>query len=96
MTKEEIKKSLLLCSDPDLSCKDCLYHSEYVRCNEALSADARDLIIKQEQEIEQLKEEKKQAQIDVLNKLKTNLLKSDDFMDICSWHIDKIIKEVEK
>lgn len=55
MTNEEIKKSLLLCSDLDLSCKECLYHSEYVRCKEALSADARDLIIKQEQEIAQLK-----------------------------------------
>lgn len=61
-TNEEIKKSLLLCSDLDLSCKDCLYHSEYVRCNEALSADARDLIIKQEQEIAQLKDEIKQLQ----------------------------------
>lgn len=38
----------------------------------------------------------KQAQTDVLNKLKTNLSKSDDFMDICSWHIDKLIKEVEQ
>lgn len=38
----------------------------------------------------------KQAKIDVLNKLKTNLSKSDDFMDICSWHIDKLIKEEEK
>lgn len=37
----------------------------------------------------------KQAQIDILNKAKTNLSKSDDFMDICSWHIDKIIEEVE-
>lgn len=37
----------------------------------------------------------KQAQTDVLNKLKTNLSKSDDFMDICSWHIDKLIKEVQ-
>lgn len=38
----------------------------------------------------------RQAQTDVLNKLKTNLSKSDDFMDICSWHIDKLIKEVGK
>ena len=38
---------------------------------------------------------RKQAQTDVLNKLKTNLSKSDDFVDICSWHIDKLIKEVE-
>lgn len=38
----------------------------------------------------------KQAQIDILNKAKTNLSKSDDFMDICSWHIDKIIEEIEK
>ncbi len=51
MNNEEIKQSLLACSDLDLSCKDCPYHSNYVRCNEALSADARELIIKQEQEI---------------------------------------------
>ena len=43
----------------------------------------------------EIKEQIKQAQIDILNKAKTNLSKSDDFMDICSWHIDKLIKEVE-
>lgn len=57
INNEEIKKSLLLCSDLDLSCKDCMYHSNYVRCNEALSADARELIIEQENEIAQLKAE---------------------------------------
>ena len=43
----------------------------------------------------EIKAQIKQAQIDILNKAKTNLSKSDDFMDICSWHIDKIIEEVE-
>lgn len=36
----------------------------------------------------------KQAQIDVLNRAKTKLSMSNDFVDICSWHIDKLIKEV--
>lgn len=62
MTNEEIKQSLLTCSDLDFSCTDCPYHSNYVRCNEALSADALDLIIKQEQEIEQLKDKIKQLE----------------------------------
>lgn len=44
----------------------------------------------------EIKAQIKQAQIDILNKAKTNLSKSDDFMDICSWHIDKIIEEIEK
>lgn len=37
----------------------------------------------------------KQAQIDVLNRAKTKLSMSNDFVDICSWHIDKLIKEVQ-
>ena len=46
--------------------------------------------------LQEIKAQIKQAQIDILNKAKTNLSKSDDFMDICSWHIDKIIEEIEK
>ncbi len=38
----------------------------------------------------------KQAQIDVLNKLKTNMIKDGIFVEICNWHINKLIKEVNE
>lgn len=56
MTNEEIKKGLEICADNynHNSCCGCPYNS--VRhCNDALENDARELIIKQEQEIAQLK-----------------------------------------
>ena len=99
MTKEDIKKALECCSNPSISyCKDCPYanYGEFDCCNGKMCKDALDLIIEQEREIERLKAEVKQAQIDILNKAKTNLSKSDDFVDIYSWHIDKIIEEIEK
>ena len=57
MTNEEIKKGYLICNDPDLSCKDCPYNDNYVKCSETLRADARELIVEQEQEIERLKDD---------------------------------------
>lgn len=86
MTKDEIEKALETCILG--YCTGCPYDGCDGDCRDELHKDVLALITEQE-------EEKKQVQIDVLNKLKTNLLKSDDFMDICSWHIDKIIKEVE-
>lgn len=56
MTNEEIKKGLEICCDDNYNyrCCGCPYNS--VRhCNDALENDARELIIKQEQEIERLK-----------------------------------------
>lgn len=56
----------------------------------------RDKIVENIQtEIDDYKQSIKQAKIDVLNEVKTNISKSDDFMDICSYHIDKLIKEIE-
>lgn len=58
MTNEEIKKGLEICCDDNYNyrCCGCPYNS--VRhCNDALENDARELIIKQEQEIAQLKTE---------------------------------------
>ena len=65
--------------------------------------DAYKIITEQEKEIERLKEEKKQAQIDVLNKLK-KYLHTEDFdtpderwkpeSEFCAI-IDKLIKEIE-
>ena len=58
MTNEQIKKALEKCVDNynHNSCCGCPYNS--VRhCNDALENDARELIIKQEQEIARLKAE---------------------------------------
>lgn len=60
MSNEEIKKGYLICNDPDLSCKDCPYNDNYVKCSETLRTDARELIVEQEQEIARLKDENKQ------------------------------------
>lgn len=80
MTNEEMKKSLMICADLYLSCEDCPYHDDYANCSNVLKNDVRDLIVKQEQEINQLKTEctllddelrnARQETIDVLNKLK--------------------------
>ena len=52
----------------------------------------------QEREIERLKAEKKQAQIDVLNELKTHSYYDDDYMDsyVFVSDIDELIEEIEK
>lgn len=67
MTNEEIKKGLEICCDDNYNyrCCGCPYNS--VRhCNNALGNDARELIIKQEQEIERLKaQQRKIVFIDV-------------------------------
>ena len=69
MTKEDIKKALEICADDCYSCDDCPY-DDVINCGNTLKNDVYELIIKQEREIERLKAEVKQAQIDVLNKLK--------------------------
>lgn len=98
MTKDVIKKSLETCADLDLSCEDCPYHHDFVKCSDALKTDARELIIEQENEIERLKGEKKEAQIDVLNKVKDLMDKYYVFEDVSSYFIDdfkELIKEVQ-
>lgn len=57
MTNEEIKRGYMICNDPNLSCKDCPYNDNYIKCSETLRADARELIVEQEKEIEQLKDD---------------------------------------
>lgn len=44
----------------------------------------------------ELKQQVKQAQIDVLNKLQTNMVEDGIFVEICNWHINKLIEEVQK
>lgn len=55
MNKDDIKKALKFCADSN-DCDDCPY--DVVRsCSDRLKLDARELIIKQENEIEKLKAE---------------------------------------
>ena len=106
MTKEDIKKALEFCTELELPCEECPYDN--VRnCSDTLKLDARKLIIAQKNEIEQLKAEKKQAQVDTINtiveycenpnhwnELKDCKLwggKSDDLRDF----FNRIFKEIE-
>lgn len=52
MNKDEIKKSLAVCVGA--SCEGCAYHDD-LTCIDTLKTDARKCIIKQENEIAQLK-----------------------------------------
>ena len=54
MNSEDIKDALVVCANN--SCSGCLYY-EFPNCYDKLKLDARDLIIKQEHEIEQLKDD---------------------------------------
>ena len=56
MTNEEIKKSLQTCAD-GFACEGCPYDDNFGKCVVKLKEDTRELIIKQEQEIAQLKAE---------------------------------------
>ena len=100
MTQDEIKKALECCAKSygdDIHCSDCPYYTLTPRaccetfCQDVLCKDALTLITEQEIEIERLKEEKKQAQIDVLNKLK----KCDVYGAVPLKYFDELIKEVQ-
>ena len=83
MTQDEIKKGL-----------------EYAAkvTGNGVFAGAYKIITEQEIEIERLKEEKKQAQIDVLNKLKTKkyyVWGCGELLHITEDDIDELIKEIE-
>lgn len=125
MTKDDIKKVLALCVDS--ICDDCPY-ADTKDCYNQIKLDARDLIIKQESEIEKLKaenirlttklgqvllsidtvkemntmcsidEQRKQAQIDVLNELKTRSYYDDNYMEgyVFVSDIDELIEEIGK
>ena len=123
MTKDEIKKALEICADISIPCNDCPYDA-VGNCTDTLCADALELIIEQEKEIErlrttlgqcntelnsaleslksqcreigELKAGTKQAQIDVLNKVKERAvgLAAIETYHICNL-IDKLIKEVQ-
>ena len=55
MNKDDIKKALEFCADA-FPCEGCAYYDD-LTCSDTLKTDARELIIKQEQEIEKLKAE---------------------------------------
>lgn len=86
MNKDEIKKALLYCQDYDCdSCIDCPYYARSEECTDDILKDALNLITEQEKDYSKLQEmfanyqlasdkeiraQVKQAQIDVLNKVK--------------------------
>ena len=65
-TIQDIKKALEICSE-DNGCRECPYY-DYRYCDKALLKDALALITEQNQKYQD--REIKQAQIDVLKKLK--------------------------
>lgn len=98
MTNEDIKKALELCTN-DEDCEKCPYCDS--GCTRRLRKDSFALIIEQDVEIERLKAEVKQAQIDVLNKAKENAIEINsrefgrmEFVGVDA--IDELIKEIEK
>lgn len=106
MTKEDIKKAYEICA----SANDCSSCNDCPDCANCASAAAFNLITEQEKEIERLKEEKKQAQIDVLNRVMTYIndkieAEYGDMSDSVEYltiniddfddFIDELIKEVE-
>lgn len=54
MTNEEVKKALKICG-ATFPCEGCPYDDNFGKCVVKLKEDARELIIKQENEIAQLK-----------------------------------------
>lgn len=54
MTKEDIKEALEACTDINIPCGNCPYNG-VGNCYDSVKNDARELIIAQESEIEQLR-----------------------------------------
>ena len=79
MTNDEIKKALETCADISIPCNDCPYDA-VGNCTDTLCADALELIIEQEKEIERLKEavEKLTEMLNKTNEPKTNVIKIDE------------------
>ena len=95
-TIQNIKKALEICSKGD-GCRECPYY-DYRHCDKALLKDALALITEQVVEQNQKYQEQriKQAQIDILNKVKERC--SVTFVGnriISAVDIDKIIEEIE-
>ena len=100
MNKDEIKKMLDMCIDPNADCRGICKYCDYIYCQDYLCRDALNLINEQEAEIDRLKEENKQVQIEVLNKVKECIYDISPYNPFVTkvkveHFIDGIIKEVE-
>ena len=103
MNKDDIKKALEVCTDCYSTCDDCPY-DDVGNCGDTLKTDACELIIKQEQEINQVKTEctllddelrnARQETINVLNKVKEKLNNTPNGWAYTTY-IDELIKEYE-
>ncbi len=107
MMIDDIKKVLALCVDS--ICDDCPY-ADTKDCYNQIKLDARDLIIKQESEIEKLKAENVRLttklgqvllSIDTVKEMNTKQAKIDVLNElkkkksIAIWDIDEMIAEYE-
>ena len=107
MTKDDIKKVLALCVDS--ICDDCPY-ADTKDCYNQIKLDARDLIIKQENEIAQLKADNARLttklgqvllSIDTVKEMNVKQAKIDVLNElkkkksIAIWDIDEMIAEYE-
>lgn len=80
MNKDDIKKALKFCADIN-DCDNCPY--DVVRsCSDRIKLDARELIIKQENEIEKLKFENEQLKVKLEKNplaIKQKIMEEDDY-----------------
>lgn len=98
MTKDEIKKALELCSK-DEDCEKCPYVDNYC-CTKSLQKGALALITEQEKEIERLKAGTKQAKLNILGKLWSNISNSKQLIQSHiadgSFTIEEIYMEIDE
>lgn len=98
MTTDELKRAFSICLDTH-GCTDCpllaLEQQNGCDCRHNLFVSAIDLATEQEREIERLKADKKQAQIDVLNKVKEHLFFGVG-LGFLRLYVDKLIEEVQE
>lgn len=105
MTDEEIKKGLEKCAG--VACSICCpYSDNYTTCTDRLKLDARELIVEQEKEINQLKTEctllddelrnARQETINVLNKLKEKAFDKDSFNGWAGPTFVVLVRDIDK
>ena len=90
-TIQNIKKALKICSEDD-GCRECPYY-DYYHCDKALLKDALALITEQNQKYQE--QRIKQAQIDILNKLKEKCKFDGHTVAVYKNDIDELIEEIE-
>ena len=92
-TIQDIKKALEICSEDD-GCRECPYY-DYHHCDKALLKDALAFITEQNQKYQE--QRIKQAQIDVLKKLKERAIGYTFLGEKLATEtdIDELIEEIE-